>query len=594
MSKTCGLLAIAALLCSLPAHAAEKKCVLLRTAEMPVTMSDMRPLISGTINGRPARFVAASGAFFSMLAREASDRYGLRTGPLPSPFSVKATNGSTITVWGKADKFSLDGFHAGEVFEDISFIVGTNMLGRDADGIVGQNVIGIADAEYDLANGFIRLFHAKDCNGQMLAYWAKNINVAEIAFEPRAARQPHVIGAAKLNGKKIRVLFDTGTRTSVLTLSAASRAGIKPEDEDVAAGGISLVGKKSKENWIASFDSLELGGERITNARLRMTNIAIPELADMVLGADFFLSHRVYVATEDRKIYFTYNGGPIFDLRGRNTPTLAGQDEPDAAVEETSTEEIDAAGLRRRGTASASRRDFQAAIADFDRAIELDATDPESYHQRGLAYLQTNRPLLGLKDFDAALKLKPDHAPTLLSRGTLRLMDKDKPGAVADFDVAAGVMPDDAELLLRIGRSFLNAGEYAEAIARFDAWEKKYPKDERLSEMLNDRCWSRALANRDLNLALEDCNRALMTGPRHSAVYDSRAFVRLRQGNFDKSIADYNAALNLQPKQALSMYGRGLAKLKKGKTPEGEVDIKAALEIDPEAAEIFKQAGIEP
>ena len=34
----------------------------------------------------------------------------------------------------------------------------------------------------------------------------------------------------------------------------------------------------------------------------------------MLIGADFFLSHRIYVASSQRKLYFTYNGGPVFNL----------------------------------------------------------------------------------------------------------------------------------------------------------------------------------------------------------------------------------------------------------------------------------------
>ena len=34
----------------------------------------------------------------------------------------------------------------------------------------------------------------------------------------------------------------------------------------------------------------------------------------MLIGADFFLSHHVYVANSQRKLYFTYNGGPVFNL----------------------------------------------------------------------------------------------------------------------------------------------------------------------------------------------------------------------------------------------------------------------------------------
>jgi hypothetical protein len=35
---------------------------------------------------------------------------------------------------------------------------------------------------------------------------------------------------------------------------------------------------------------------------------------DMLLGADFFLSHHILISNSQHKLYFTYNGGPVFDL----------------------------------------------------------------------------------------------------------------------------------------------------------------------------------------------------------------------------------------------------------------------------------------
>ena len=46
---------------------------------------------------------------------------------------------------------------------------------------------------------------------------------------------------------------------------------------------------------------------------------------------------------------------------------------------------LDAAALRRRGTASAGRHEFDAARAEFARAGALDAHDPENFNERGLA-----------------------------------------------------------------------------------------------------------------------------------------------------------------------------------------------------------------
>ncbi len=67
--------------------------------------------------------------------------------------------------------------------------------------------------------------------------------------------------------------------------------------------------------YIAPFASFKFAdGEEIKNARLRVADIDF-EIADMLIGADFFLSHRIFVGNNQGKIYFTYNGGPVFDLR---------------------------------------------------------------------------------------------------------------------------------------------------------------------------------------------------------------------------------------------------------------------------------------
>jgi hypothetical protein len=36
----------------------------------------------------------------------------------------------------------------------------------------------------------------------------------------------------------------------------------------------------------------------------------------MLLGADFFRSHRVYVSLGQRKVYASYLGGPVFSAPG--------------------------------------------------------------------------------------------------------------------------------------------------------------------------------------------------------------------------------------------------------------------------------------
>ena len=583
----------AAGLCA-PIAYADKQCVLQRGGELPVTMAGTRPLVSGHINGNPARFLADSGAFFSLISRDALEMYGLKVSPLAPNFRVRGTSGNETMGVAKAAKFSLDGFSGGRTFEGVEFLITTQRFGFDTVGIIGQNILGTADAEYDLANGMIRLFRKQDCKGTMLAYWAGDKSVADMELEPTTALSPHLVGHALLNGKKIRVMFDTGASTSVMTLKAARRAGIEPEDEEVKAGGLSQgIGKKANENWIARFETLDLGGEVIKNARLRIADIQIGDRIDLLLGADFFLSHRLYVAAKDRRLFFTYNGGPVFDLRSdRERGTISAAAPASPADANALEDGASAAELRRRGAASASRRDFRAALAALDRAVTLEPSDPENFYQRGLAYWRSGQPRLASGDFDQALKLSPQHVPALMSRGALHLGSKDKVSATADLDLAATIAANDPEISLQVAKTFLSYDHFDEAIARYDAWQAKYPKDRRVASMLNDRCWSRAMLNRELDVALADCDLAIKKGGRNSDVYDSRAFVHLRMGNFDAALADYGKALELQPKHAVSLYGQGLAKMKKGLRSEGEADMAAAVALEPSVTNTYRKTGL--
>ena len=331
-------------------------CQVVRYAELPVTMFGTQPFIAGSINGMNALFIADSGAFFSTLPRESAEKFNMSLGPLPIGLEVRGVGGAADARLGTAKDFSLVGLGTG-TFHNIKFVVAGNAFASGSAGVIGQNVLGRADTEYDLANGFIRLFHAKDCVNRGMAYWHGTAEVAMVGIKYTSEWSPHLIGTATLNGSKIRVVFDTGAGRSLLTLKAAARAGIKPGGPDVLAGGAGRgIGRRSFETWIARFDSLAVGGEEIKNARLRIGDAALSGDADMLLGADFFLSHRIYVAESQQRIFFTYNGGRVFDLRANDESkeaaaaatdagpaTASGAQAPDASA--------DAAALRRRGAA---------------------------------------------------------------------------------------------------------------------------------------------------------------------------------------------------------------------------------------------------
>jgi tetratricopeptide (TPR) repeat protein/predicted aspartyl protease len=564
-------------------------CKIGRLAELPVTMTGLRPLVSAKINGSEALFIADSGAFYSMITPAAAAQFKLKLGPAPYRLELRGVGGEARAWVTTVKTFTLFDVP----IPNVEFIVGGNDEGPA--GLLGQNVFRIADVEYDLASGAIRLMRPHDCRKAMLAYWAASQPYSVVDIDPATPQSPHTTTFAYLNGARIRVLFDTGAATSVVSLAAAGRAGVKPGADGVVDGGLSYggVGSKLVQTWIAPFASFRIGDEEIRNTRLRVGAIEIRE-ADMLIGADFFLSHRIYVASSQHKLYFTYNGGPVFNLahapstQAATSPPPGGSPQP----QEQADQPNDAAALSRRGTAFTARRDYEHAIADLTRACELEPNEPRYFYERGQAHRGNKQPDLAMADFDQALKLKPDYVDALVARAQLRLQRSENSAAVTDLDAAGRFAPEQGDIRLPIGLLYARAGLLAEAVAQYDKWITAHESDVQLPDARNSRCWARALWGQELDKALADCNGALKARPDTAAFLDSRGLVRLRMGDLDKSIADYDAALKLQPHSAWSLYGRGLARLKKGLTTAGEADIAAATAIQPRIEDEARTHGI--
>jgi len=584
----CGVLAAAGLAAS-PVRA-DTKCKLGRVVEFPITMSGLKPTLTAKINGADEQFLLDSGAFFSMISSATAAEFNLKQRLAPIGFKIKGVGGSTDAKIATVREFTI----AGIPMHDIEFLVGGSEAGNGA--ILGQNFLEQYDVEYDLAKGVIRLFKAEDCKHATLAYWAaagQPVSTMDIGYT--TPLKPHTTGAAFINGAKIRVMFDTGAWSSMLSMKAAARAGIKPDTAGVVAAGYSTgIGRSLVKNYIAPFSSFKIGdNEEIKNIRLRIADIDLEE-GDMLLGADFFLSHHVYVANSQHRLYITYNGGPVFNLS--KSASAGATDAPETKSQDE--EPADAAAFARRGAAFAARHDLEHALADLTRACELNPNEPEYAYQRGMVYWENNQPIPAMADFDHALELNPDYVQARVVRAQLRLANKDIPGANADLDAADRVAPKQADIRFTLGELYGKADVLGAAVTQYDLWIISHPDDSKMMAALYHRCSLRALQGQDLDKGLSDCNGALRLSSKSDQasanILRVRGLVRLRLGDYDKSIADFDDSLKLAPKNPEALYGRGVAELRKHKTPEGHADLAEASKLRPNIAAEFSRRGISP
>jgi serine/threonine protein kinase len=169
-------------------------------------------------------------------------------------------------------------------------------------------------------------------------------------------------------------------------------------------------------------------------------------------------------------------------------------------------------------------QDFSKALADYDKAIEL---DPQSaYHsQRGcLKGLNLNDRSGAMADLDKAIELDPQDAKVHIQRGCFKwLILDDRAGAMADLDKAIELDPQN-------GNRYHVRGSL------------------KLSK-LNDRAG-----------AMADFNKAIELDPQDAATYANRAYLKDLLNDVSGAMADYDKAIELNPQEGHHYYRRGVLK----------------------------------
>lgn len=584
------------------AQAEEKKCHLSTVASLPIQVENMRVKASVEINDHKTDLILDSGAFFSIMSKAEAVELGLKLAPLPPYFRMSGIGGAFGGQLGTADTFTI----LGHTFKSVKFVVGGSDVG---DPIIGRNLLAVGDTEFDLAHGSVRLMKPQDCQKTTLAYWAGTNPFFIAEFEPGDTDGDDRFDIPiKLNGTTtISAALDTGAPTSLITRRAAEKAGVDLNGPNARpTSGIGGFGRNTSRGWIVQLDRLDIGDEGILKPNLMVIDGNMgegPEAPDMLLGLDYILSHHMYFARGQKRIYFTYGGGTVFlprnALRPDGTIQTAAQTAaalPDGAqrvkaVVESRAEPATAAQFVTRGKFRLTQRDFSGAIADLSKAVELEPAQADHYGDRALAYAQSGKVPLALADLNKAIMIEPNHVASLRFRAGLRFSQKDREGALADAEAAAKLTPPSSLDSLLSATLFEELGQPAKAIPIYDAMIALHKEDSRLPTLLNGRCWARALANVDLDQGRKDCDRAIKLDPANAAYLDSRGLVFFRQKAFARAIADYDQALKLSPKLAWSLYMRGLSKIVLGQKEAGEADQVAAKVLQADIAEEATRRG---
>jgi tetratricopeptide (TPR) repeat protein len=223
-------------------------------------------------------------------------------------------------------------------------------------------------------------------------------------------------------------------------------------------------------------------------------------------------------------------------------------------------------------------KNYQVALLDFDRHIEVYPQDPYGHCYRGICYDRLNQPDRALADFNRAIALKPEESLFHHARGRTYQQLGNFPAALADYALViqskplqASVYDDRAELHHRRGDSVKALADCTQAIVLNPKLIAAYLRRGSIYADLGD-----------LISALADYNRVLTIDPHHVKTYIQRSWVYFRQGEYILANNDCEAVKSVDEVSFWASYLIGAINAQFGYREQAIVNFTRAIDLDPD------------
>lgn len=227
------------------------------------------------------------------------------------------------------------------------------------------------------------------------------------------------------------------------------------------------------------------------------------------------------------------------------------------------------------------------ALADLERAIQLDPTYGRAFQERAQLFSFTGKLDKALADANEAVRLDPKDAEAFIVRGNLFNMGLKKyDRAIEDYNEALRLDPTRAQAFSDRGAAYYFKGDNARAVQDYDEAIRLDPKRPRTFS--NRSAALKKLGQNDR--ALADISEAIRLDPTVPEYFDNRGLGYAHNGDYDRAIADYSAAIAITPK-ANFLTNRGDSYQFKGEVDRAIADYDAAIKLNPNFANAYNNRG---
>ena len=373
---------------------------------------------------------------------------------------------------------------------------------------------------------------------------------------------------------------------TVYRLRAASYLNVEPKNYPAAVGDLkNYLSKKDSDAsaWsdlaIAQYKSIVPPGGTVDKSQAGALNDAIvsaskatqldPKQASafLILGDSYGYQDKLKEAASAYSSYIALKpDDPIgYELLGRMQYDLKDYAGASASFQKYLKFKPDNAEIKKLlalATAEKVGGSATEKIAALTDAINADPKDPVAYTNRGVAYFGMGDFDKAMADFKKALELKPGELQYLNNLASAAGKKADKTQADADYQAAASAY---AQLLVKAPTNVEALGAHAFLCLKLKQWDNavaaytKYlatnPTDQKeLLAALNNRAYC-ALQKTptDFTSAIADYTKIIGLTPSDPVAYELRARAYFDQKNMTAAVADFDKVLQLTNNKDLDM-----------------------------------------
>jgi len=233
-----------------------------------------------------------------------------------------------------------------------------------------------------------------------------------------------------------------------------------------------------------------------------------------------------------------------------------------------------------RGIIYKEQKKWELALADYNKAIQINPNDAEAYNNRGIIYEEQKKWELALADYNKAIQINPNDAEAYYNRGIIYKEQKKWELALADYNKAIQINPNYATTYYNRGNVYYKQKKWELALA-------DYNKAIQINPNYANAYYNRGIHYKEQKkweLALSDYNKAIQINPNYANAYYNRGILYYEQKKWELALSDYNKAIQINPNLAQAYIGIGATYVQKK-------DKQKAIENFQQAAKLFKAQG---